>query len=197
LGGKVCLIPHASFYATEWGKGNFRTVIELSPHADVLALVRGDFVEADLEFVVFPSEARAYYGPNANFRQELEKEADTWHPVQREATGNSMQWKLQSGNLERETPLAFSVDWRGRAGLTLTGGLGYVPVTFMGLKNYRDFELLVEGKPLNQSVHGNDFWQTDYDQVRREWRITYNILRDDRGPTRLEFRKTGSALFAK
>jgi hypothetical protein len=197
LGGKVCSMPYASFYATEWGKGNFRTVIELSPPSDVLALERGDFLEADLELVVFPSDARAYYGPNESFRQELEKEADTWRPVQREATGTSMHWQLQHGKLERETPLAFSVDWRGRAGLTLTGGVGYVPVTFMGLKNNRDFELLVEGKPLNQSVHGNDFWQTDYDEIRREWRVTYNILRDGRGPTRLEFRTTGNFLFGK
>ena len=52
LGGKPCPQPHASFFATEYGKGNFRTVVELSPPPDLPALQRGDFVEADIELVV-------------------------------------------------------------------------------------------------------------------------------------------------
>ena len=64
-----------------------------------------------------------------------------------------------------------------------------MPVTFTGLNDYSGFELLVNGERLNQAVHGNDFWQTDYDEVRKQWRITYNLLRDGQGSSRLELRK--------
>jgi hypothetical protein len=43
------------------------------------------------------------------------------------------------------------VDWRGRAALTLTDGIGYVPITFTGLKNHRDFELQINGKVFESS----------------------------------------------
>jgi hypothetical protein len=29
--------------------------------------------------------------------------------------------------------------------------------------------------PLDLSVHGNDFWQTDYDVVAKTWSLTYNL----------------------
>jgi hypothetical protein len=188
LGGKPCGQPHASFFATEYGKGNFRTVVELSTPASVLALQRGDFVEADIELVVFPADPQAYYGPNTTFRKVLDTDADTWRMVQREAAGNALQVTRRAGKVTRNYPLALMADAKGRAACDVTGGIGYAPVTFSGLKDYRGFELLVDGHPLNQAVHGNDFWQTDYDASQGCWRLTYNVLRDGQGPSRLELR---------
>ena len=190
LGGKPCREPHASFFATEYGKGNFRTVVELSPPPDLPALQRGDFVEADIELVVFPTDPRAYYGPNLTFRKVLEADADTWRLVQREAAGNALQVSRRTGKVTRNYPLALTADAKGRAACDVAGGVGYVPVTFSGLKDYRGFELLVDGHPLDQAVHGNDFWQTDYDACQGRWRLTYNLLRDGQGPSRLELRPT-------
>ena len=69
LGGKDCPTPRLAVYLTEWGKGNFRSALELSPPADLRRLERGDFVEADIELVVHPSVAAMYYGPNAAYRE--------------------------------------------------------------------------------------------------------------------------------
>ena len=102
LGGKPCRQPHASFFATEYGKGNFRTVIELSPPPDVPALQRGDFVEADIELVVFPADPQAYYGPNSAFRKALKTDADTWRLVQREAAGNALQVTRTTGEADAQ-----------------------------------------------------------------------------------------------
>jgi hypothetical protein len=39
----------------------------------------------------------------------------------------------------------------------------------------------VDGKTLDQSVHGNDFWQTDYDAGTKTWSQTYNVpITDDK-----------------
>jgi hypothetical protein len=191
LGGQRCAQPHAAFYTTEWGKGNFRVAAELAPPADLQSLRAGDFVEADLEFVVFPADPAAYYGPNEAFRKELEQHADTWGMVHREAVGNALAVTPQKSKVERNYPLTLAAARKQQAACTVAGGIGYLPVTFTGLSDYRGFELLVDGEPLNQAVHGNDFWQADYDSQSHEWRITYNLLRDGKGASRLELRKTG------
>jgi hypothetical protein len=55
------------------------------------------------------------------------------------------------------------------------------------LTNHHGFELRVNGQPFNQSVHGNDYWQTDYDPQTGTWSQTFNLPRDDREPLRVEF----------
>jgi hypothetical protein len=67
----------------------------------------------------------------------------------------------------------------------VTGGLGYAPVTFTGLKGHAGYELWqsVDGQraKVDQSVHGRDFWQTDYDPATRTYRQTYNVPLDSPG----------------
>ena len=57
-----------------------------------------------------------------------------------------------------------------------------MPVTFSGLEDYRGLSLhrACDGKVVeeDQSVNGNDFWQTDYDPVQESWSITYNVNLD-------------------
>ena len=192
LGGKRCPVPYASFYANEWSRGQARTVIELSPPPGVTRLLPGDFVEAEMELVIFPADAAAYYGPNQPWKNVLAQDADTWRLVQREAAGNALKIKSKTGTLQRSYPLVLAVNRKQEAACDVAGGLGFVPVTFTGLDDYRDYELRVDGQLLNQAVHGNDFWQTDYDPGDRKWRITYNLNRDDAHPSRLEFRRRPS-----
>ena len=71
--------------------------------------------------------------------------------------------------------------------MTLTGGLGYVPVSFSGIGSPRGFTLTLDGQDLDQSVHGTDFWQTDYDPASRTWTLTYNIPISDKKPHSLVF----------
>jgi len=139
---------------------------------------------------VFPAEAQAYYGPNAAFRKALETDADTWRLVQREAASNALSVSARKGRLESIYPLVLSANRKEEAACDLTGGgLGYIPVTFTGLRDYRGYELWVDGRQLDQSVHGNDFWQTDYDEIHQQWRLTFNIPRTGSGHSRLELRR--------
>jgi len=95
--------------------------------------------------------------------------------IQREALGNDRVVKMETGTLERLQPdIRIRTD-RDTARLTLTGGLGFIPVTFTGLSSHRGYTLEIDGHALDQSVHGNDFWQTDYDPSTRRWSHTYNI----------------------
>jgi hypothetical protein len=175
LGGRPVAQPHASFFCIEWGKGNHRTVVELAPPPGILELRPGDFVEADLELVVFPAAAAAYYGPDKVFRDNLARDADTWQLVQREAAGNALQTQARRGQVMSAYPLVVAVDAQQRAEINVQGALGYVPVTFTGLSQPRGYQMFMDDKPVNQSVHGNDFWQTDYDSCRQHWQLTFNV----------------------
>jgi hypothetical protein len=175
LGGKPAAQPHASFFCTEWGKDNYRTVVELASPPGVKELLPSDFVETDLELVVFPATAAAYYGPDRGFRKALARDADTWRLVQREAAGNALNAWARRGQLMRAYPVVVAVDAEQRAEVAFQGGLGYLPATFTGLASPDGYAISVDDQRLNQSVHGNDFWQTDYDPAAQRWRQTFNI----------------------
>ncbi len=176
LGGKQAS-PYLATYCTEWGKSNHRTVVELAPPPDISQLQPGDFIEAELELVVFPADESAYYGPDASLRDMLAKDADTWRPVQREASGNALKPQTQRGTLVKPYPLVIAVDDQQSAVVKLDGGIGHLPVTFIGLTTPRGHRLLVNGKQL-------DHWQTDWNPLTLRWQISFNAA-----PTAGETRK--------
>ena len=102
--------------------------------------------------------------------------------IHREAAGNDLNIRMKEGRLVKNYPVEISVSAMQRAQFTVSGGLGYVPATFTGLKDYRHSKLYrISGAKIiaeDQSVNGNDFWQTDYDTVSGTWSITYNINLD-------------------
>ena len=73
----------------------------------------------------------------------------------------------------------------------LQGGLGYVPVRFKGLKRHDGWQLekLTSGswKKVNQSVHGSDFWQSNFDSLTGTWTLTYNLANRGVHTYRLRF----------
>ena len=72
--------------------------------------------------------------------------------------------KALKGTLVRSYPPKVEVGPDQEADLEITGGVGHVPVTFSGLKSPTGFAIIITAggasKPFDQSVHGNDFWQT-------------------------------------
>ena len=176
LGGKV-----ASPWMAERGLTRHQTdssTLDIVPPPDVTRLEPGDFIEATLEHIVMPKFAKDYYGPSAALRTALTKDENTWHMIHREAVGNDYAVTMKTGTLERLHPGILIRTDRDAATFDLTGVTGYVPVTFTGLTSPRNSTLTVNGVPLNQAIHGSDFWQTDYDPVTRTWSRTYNIPSD-------------------
>ncbi|MBB5030887.1 hypothetical protein [Prosthecobacter vanneervenii] len=180
--GSAAAGPHASFFCTEWGKGNHRTVAELSPPPEVHELLPGDYVEADLEFIVLPADASAYYGTDAPLKEALSQDANTWRLVQREAAGNALRAHVASGTLTNTYPVRVAVAADQSAELTLRGGLGHLPVTFTGLSSPDAHQLLVNGMP-------DTFWQTDWDAASQSWQMTFNVPAEGTQPVHLSFGK--------
>jgi hypothetical protein len=168
-------------------RGGDTSTLDLLPPPGVTRLEPGDFVEATLEHVVMPQFADDYYGPSKELRAALEEDGNTWRMIHREAVGNDRRVQVKSGVLERLHPAMTVRIVEGGADLILTRGLGYVPVTFTGLTTPCDHRLLLNDRLVDQSVHGNDFWQTDFDPASRRWSRTYNLPVAEGRPHNLRF----------
>lgn len=182
LGGK-----EASPWIVERGvhaRGSDTSTVDLVPPPGVTGLVAGDFVEATIEYLIVPQFAADYYGPNEALRAALTEHENSWRMIHREAVGNVRQVDLRKGTLLRSYPDIEIGTTRDRASFSLTGGIGFIPVTFRGLSSPDGYELRVDGIVFDQKVHGKDFWQTDYDSVTRTWSRTYNLPSTEKGKTR-------------
>ena len=180
LGGRDVPRPFASVFGTENGVPSAN--VELSSPPGLTSLLPGDFVEAEVDLVVFPVSAESYYGPNTALTQALRIGGDTWRMARREAVGNAVNVEAARGRLVRATiPVEVAVNEQGHAEILLSGGLGYVPLTFSGLDRHRGIELWRDDgngqgpRRIDQSVHGRDFWQSSYDPASKTWSLTYNV----------------------
>jgi len=82
---------------------------------------------------------------------------------------------LSAGKMQQTHPAITIATENDEAAGTIRGGLGYVAITFTGLSSPLGHLLALDEVPLDQSVHGNDFWQTDFDAVTKTWSLTYNL----------------------
>lgn len=175
IGGNIAL-P----WAVERISGKYST-IDLVPPDGVCHLIPGDYVDATIEHIIMPRSADDYYGPNKPLQLALEKDGNTWKMIQREAVSNHRQVTVSQGVLNNIYPtVKIHVTADNCAMFSLCGGLGYISVTFTGLNDFRNPILEVkqiegEWAVIDQSQHGKDFWQTDFNPVSKSWEITYSI----------------------
>ncbi|MDF1825617.1 MAG: hypothetical protein P1U68_13300 [Verrucomicrobiales bacterium] len=173
LGGK-----EAAPWAAEHGvkaRGHDTSTMDILSPPDVTRLEAGDFIEATIEHLILPKFADDYYGPNAALRKALSKHGNSSQMVMREAIKNDRQLRINTGEFLSKYPAIKIKADKGAADFFLTGGLGFVPVTFRGLSSPDHWLLTINGIPLDQSTHGNDFWQTDFDAASQQWSLTFNL----------------------
>ena len=198
MGGVDDDTPYASVYGTTNGGYNSANV-ELSVPDTISQLLPGDYVEAEIVYVIMPQFDEDYYGPNANLASALSSMEDTWQMIYREATGNDLEINMIGGTLLKSYPLHIKAC--SGAEFEITGGLGYIPMTFENLCDYEGYTLEEYQNeswvPVDQAYHGNDFWQVDFDSVTETWSRTYTVNLDSPSDTRVtrHFRLTGSCMF--
>ena len=142
--------------------------------------------------IIIPKKVEEYFGPNVNLEKALAVDVNTWKMMQREVLGNDISVEMEKGILQKNYPIQIKVAEGNVARFNVTGGIAYVPLTFTGVKGYRNpvLEEKVNGswKKIDQSNYGKDFWQTDF--YHGSWEITYNVNLDSPEDARLtrEFR---------
>ena len=170
-------------------RGVDTSTLDVLPPPGLTRLEPGDFVEAPIEHLVVPQFAADYYGPNEALRAALVEGENTWRMIYREAVGNDRRVEMKTGILERLHPAVTIRTVNDSVEYTIDGGLGLVPVTFSGLSDCRGHTLVLDGQPVDQGIHGNDFWQTDYDPASQRWSRTYNLPIAGDGPRTIQFRR--------
>lgn len=182
INGDENVMPWFAEYNTDSGNyGDKSSIIKILPPEGCSSFKKGDYIEALVELIIIPSRADDYYGPNKNLYSALEKYSGTWNMVYREAGGNDIGLNVFTGKQISNYPIVIGTD-NDRAHFELTGGLGYVPITFKGVSAYSNPMLFIkEGKKwkqIRQEVYGNDFWQSDYNAEDKTWDISFNINLD-------------------
>ncbi len=164
--------------------------IELRPPAGIREFHQGDRIDLDLELITLPRVVEDYYGPNRSFRNHLAQNPDSWKTTYREAKGNHLDLTVSGGRATHHYPIVIVVD-QPEVAVTIRGGVGAVPIRFEGLDSAAEHHLyqVVGGKRtrFDQSVHGHDFWQTDYDEATASYAVTFNLPLDGSGETKWIF----------
>ncbi len=156
--------------------------VDLVPPPSVTALKAGDYVEAEIERVYFGQDASAYYGEDDHFRTALQTYGNQHQMVMREAIGNDLSVNVTTGTLENSYPVQIQAT-NNTAAFSVTGGIGYVPITLTGLTDYRSplLEEYVGGVwgALDATTSGGNAWQSDYEPESGTWQLTINVRLDD------------------
>ena len=142
---------------------------------------QGDFVDMELELITLTNSAEDYYGPNEAFQKHLQANPSSWKTTFREAQQNNLQVSVARGQLIRSYPISIEAT-APEVTVDIRGGVGAVPISFSGLDSATGHTLyrLVDGKrqKFDQAVHGNDFWQTDFDPSTKTYKLTFNLPLD-------------------
>jgi len=154
---------------------------DLVPPQGVTTLKAGDYVEFEIERFYLGQDASAYYGGDANLTTAMQNFGNTHQMTLREVIGNNLSVTVTHGTLEKSYPIQVRAE-NNSAQFSVTRGIGYVPMTFTGLTDYRKplLEELVGANwvAVNQATAGKDFWQADYEPTSASWQITFNVKLD-------------------
>lgn len=190
LGGRDCPTPYYSVFGSMdrtarglegFPEGMPGALVELSPPPGLDRLEPGDFVETQVEVLILPQTAEAYYGPDTHLSDALRAHPDDWHLVHREAVLSNIEVTCAAGKVEQRYPVRIRAEAGRRADFTIVGGVGYTPVTITGASAYapcRVTMILDDGGEMlidESSDLGNDWWQADFDADAGEWEITYTL----------------------
>ena len=140
---------------------------------------KGSVVELVVEYVVVPADSHTYYGTSEYLLANRENMGSV-DALYYQVTGAALNVTADVGQIVSSYPVYIQgEDGEIAASFTLEGGLGYVPITVGGLSTYQNWQLQYregdEWKPVDQSVNGNDYWQTYYDATSCSYEITYNV----------------------
>jgi len=141
----------------------------------------GTTVRATVEYLVPPADKSAYYGESEYLLAMPPVEYQSTEMMRKLADENRLEVLASVGWVDREHPVELTAsDDTTAVQFTLTGGLGYTPVTIRGLARPDGWRLeRREGEDwgrVDQSVEGNDYWQAYDDAATGTFDLVFNVL---------------------
>jgi len=141
----------------------------------------GSTVSATVEYLVPPAEKDVYYG-ESDYLTDLDDECfENTDMFMLLADENQLEVTATVGELARTYPVELDASAGETAvQFTLTGGLGYVPITIHGLARPDGWVFEQEQsdgswEEIDQEVEGNDYWQAYYDAASDGYDLIFNL----------------------
>ncbi|MDR0698886.1 MAG: T9SS type A sorting domain-containing protein [Tannerella sp.] len=158
-------------------------LIELCPPAAVgNTIAAGSVVEGSVAFINLPAHKNDYYGPSKVLNLIPESDYASWKLSHLYATQTKMKATATVGAVARHMPcelVATGNDGGTVCEFTVSGGIGYVPVTIKNLPGYSGWQLQQwqnsQWINVDQAVHGNDWWQAWYDTETAAYELSYTL----------------------
>lgn len=203
LSGKAVANPCLSSYVCSYFWDRETVNWEIAPPPDITELKAGDYVDCVVEYMVLPQNRDDYYGPQQDLMDTVFgfKENHVYKGISADdykagwyyAVQNDYTVKAEEGTLLSLHPIIVEAA-RDVACVEVSGGIGYLPLMFSGLDGYSGYVLETYAEdgwqPVDQSVHGGDFWQCDYCPDKGTYTLTFNVYRaPDCGTARYRLRK--------
>ena len=161
--------------------GHNPTSYSLVPPPTVTSLVAGDEVEMLIETTILPKQIGDYYGVNTNFIDKLTSLGNTYNLLYREALNNKITATSATNTVNTNYPLTVTTIGN-TATVTITGGVGYIPVVFSGLTSVTNPKLWKNDGAgwtlVDQSNYGKDFWQSDFNPETGLFDLIFNVNQD-------------------
>ena len=182
IGGTTYTRPGYRFYGTS--NGSSQASCELTaPAAAGNKIPAGSTIEMLVEYDIIPGDAETYYGQSSYLVQSKEL-FGTATAAYQQVVGGAVTATAAVGEVTSRYPVRVNcADGETAAEITLTGGLGYVPLVFDGLPSYKGYKLQVkEGgswKDVDQSVLGNDWWQAYRNPATGKYQLAFNVVNTD------------------
>ena len=196
LNGKTYDYPTLGFYITNNGVTNLNGEITLPEEVDKNGKVqKGSVVDGVVEYIILPKDKNDYYGTSEYINAQAAELFVNEGLMSRFAVDAAIKETVSVGELVGTYPTRVkTVKGDVLAEVTITGGIGYVPVTFIGIEGYsgyRLFEVMADGSEVmvDQSVRGNDYWQVYYDPDTRLCDISFNVYQLDGKPHTYRLKK--------
>ena len=186
IGGVITTTPHINIMRTyngppsqRWSQMSFELGIPYD--ADDRLIPAGSIIEATVEYLVPPADKSTYYGPSDYLTAMPAADFTNTEMILKLARDNQLEVTPIVGRLMRSHPVELRAeDGAVAVEFTLTGGLGYTPVTITELarpEGWRMEQQQDDGSwvQVDQSVEGNDYWQTFYDADGGHFNLVYNL----------------------
>ena len=140
----------------------------------------GSTVSATVEYLVPPADKTRYYGESSWLLALAPGSYRSTDMMLELAAGNDINVTVSQGTLQQTWPTEIqAISGPVAAEFSLEGGMGFLPITFHGLNRHDGWRLEAEGstgwEAVDQSVHGNDFWQANFNEEAGTWSLTWSI----------------------
>ncbi len=195
IGGTVITTPHINLHRTNNRVSQIGFELGLPFEANAAwcgppcngqrnFIPAGSTVRATIEYLVPPADKGRYYGESDYLTAMPNTQWRTTAMALDLAVGNHLSLESSIGQIRRIQPVEIdAAQGAVAAQFTLTGGLGYVPITVHGLMRHDGWQLQKridnEWVAVDQSVHGNDFWQALFNGNDDTYSISWNIPNRD------------------